>query len=266
MRDEIKEEVERQLRERDEWRQSWRRFGALLLIVVFSARLVWAQQHVNGVGGEHQMADLFKRFFTWSGTSITTVGDLVTTGDFYAGVGGLFSAAAGTGTASSSAISGSYAFRALVSGAKFGIGPGANSTLAEVSNGYLTSPSYIAMENPVPVNSVYVNNVIAALTYGGGTLPARALTVTNVSWNVRTAGSGGSTNNTFQISDGTNTCNCTMACNQSTGSKIASCSNGAGTGCVYAASAALTYAFSALGDCTVPMDVLGNMTVWGKWQ
>lgn len=139
------------------------------------------------------------------------------------------------------------------------------------SNGsYITcgvnSVGYIASGTPETIASVYVNNVIAPFTYGGGTLPARAHTITDISWNVRTAGAIGSTNNTFQISDGTNTCNCTMACNQTSGSKIASCANGAGTGCVYAASAALTYSFSALGDCVQPMDVLGNMTVWGKWQ
>lgn len=135
-----------------------------------------------------------------------------------------------------------------------------NSVAKMATSGVLESST------PMHVASVYVNNTIAAFTYGGGKLPAHANTITNVSYNIRTIGSGGTTNNTFQISDGTNTCNCTFACNQATGSQIASCANGAGTGCVYAASAALTFGFSAVGDCTVPTDILGNMDVLGKWQ
>lgn len=125
---------------------------------------------------------------------------------------------------------------------------------------------YARSATPVPI-SVYVNNVVVSgFTYGGMTLPAHPFTVTDIAYYIRTQGTGGSTNNTFQVTDGTNTCTCTFACNQATGSQIASCSNGAGTGCVYAASAALQFKFSGVGDCTGPTDLLGNMQVLGKWQ
>lgn len=279
VRDEIKEEVERQLADRDR-KRARRRIGFVILTVCLSASIAGAA----GSGGEHQLSDLFRRFFTWTGSDINAVGAIgVPNGNFLASVNnGIFLDGTTTGirrifsdgadilandTFVSQVGSATRGFTCATTGCRWGIGPGANSYLEEVSNGSITTPSYIASATPHTLDSVYFNGLpVATFIYGGGTLPARAFTVTGIRFNIRTAGSGGTTNNTFQVSDGTNTCNCTMACNQSTGSKRASCANGAGSGCVFPASAALTYAFSALGDCTSVMDVNGNLAVEGNWQ
>lgn len=172
------------------------------------------------------------------------------------------------GTATANIASGSNAIAMATNGARIDLGSGlldyltSNGTDMFVGGG----AGYLASAIPVVLGSVYVNTTINAFTYGGGTLPAHAATVTDIAFNIRTVGSGGTTNNTFQVSDGTNTCNCTFACNATIGSKIAACANGAGTGCVYAASAALTYGFNSVGDCTVSTDILGNIDVRGKWQ
>jgi hypothetical protein len=166
--------------------------------------------------------------------------------------------------------SGNNAFEFLTNGLRGDFGTGTDdfftSDGTNIIAGTGAGAGYIASSVPMMIAAVYVNHTILALTYGGGTLPARPATVTNIAYYVRASGTGGTTNNTFQISDGTNTCNCTFACNQATGSQFAACTNGAGTGCVYASSAALTYGFSAIGDCVVPTDLLGNVTVRGKWQ
>lgn len=286
---------------------------AVLILGALCGAIALAQQGPGAFGGSHQMADLFKVFFTWTATNILTSGGRAITstsgaecaygmspasGTFHAvcfnatgggntstvyiaesstvlylSAGGNISLSPGSGNRvitgegyTSTIASGSSAFAASNSGAKWNIGPSVSSTLEEVSNGYLTSPAYIASATPFTLSDVYVNNTVAALTYGGAALPARAFTVTDIGYSVRAAGTGGSTNNTFRVSDGTNTCLCTFACSITTGSKIAACANGAGTGCVFAASAALTYGFSAVGDCTGPTDLLGNVSVRGKWQ
>lgn len=130
-------------------------------------------------------------------------------------------------------------------------------------SGPMVSPGY--SPPPQTLDAVYINNVIAAAyTYGGGgTLPSRPFTMTGIRFVVRTAGATGSTNNTFRASDGTNTCDCVMACNQTTGAKRATCTSNAGTGCAFPASAALSYSFPTLGDCVTPMDVNGNLSVEG---
>jgi hypothetical protein len=121
------------------------------------------------------------------------------------------------------------------------------------------------------LSSVYVNNTLFAFIYGGGTLPARPFTVSDIGYYIRATGSGGtdagaSDNNQFRVSDGTNFCGCAFACTQATGPQIAACTGDAGTGCVFAASAALTYSFPAVGTCSTPTDILGNLDVRGRWQ
>lgn len=170
--------------------------------------------------------------------------------------------------------SGNDAEKYDVDGLRLHLGTGSDDFID--SNGtYLrvgsSSGGYLASATPETIASVYVNNTISAFTYGGGTLSAHALTVTDIAYSIRTVGSGGidggiTDNNTFEVSDGTNKCGCTFACTQATGSHIALCVNDAGTGCVYAASAALTYGFPTLGSCTTSTDILGNLDVRGKWQ
>lgn len=165
-------------------------------------------------------------------------------------------------------VSGANAFSFDVDGLRGDFGTGStdyidsNGTYARVGAG----AGYLASAQPFTLDSVYVNNLVQVLTYGGGTLPARAFTVTGIKFYVRANGVGGTTNNTFQVTDGTNTCDCSFACNVGTASRRATCSNGAGTGCVYAASAVLSYGFSAIGDCGTATDLLGNVSVEGNWQ
>lgn len=128
---------------------------------------------------------------------------------------------------------------------------------------------YTPSGTPFSIASVYVNNIPqTGFVYGGGTLPAHAFTVQAIRYYVRTAGSGGTTNANFQIIDGSSdTCNCTYACNDNVGVKRASCSSGAGTGCAFAASAALTYKYTTPGDCAATSaDIVGNIEVEGIWQ
>lgn len=164
---------------------------------------------------------------------------------------------------------GNNAFFFDVDGLRGDFGSGSNDYL-DSTGSYIRiggGSGYASSAIPFTLDAVYVNGVATATTYGGGVLPARAFTVTGIKYRVRTAGSGGTTNAVFQVSDGTNTCTCSYACNATQGSKLTACANGAGTGCVYAASATLTYSFTSVGDCAgTTADIQGNINVQGNWQ
>lgn len=219
------------------------------------------------------------------GTTVTFAGPLTTASNFTWGSGTSASGFLG-GTTNYATVSAGGAFGVWIYGANAAasgrpqivLGSNTNLNDADLLVGFADNSSvttfqasvnaagYIASTTPVTLSSVNINNTILPYVYGGATLPAHPFTVTDIGYFIRAVGSGGSTNNTFQISDGTNTCNCTFACNQAVGPHIATCANSAGTGCVYAASATLFYLFSAIGDCTTASDVLGNLDVRGKWQ
>lgn len=106
----------------------------------------------------------------------------------------------------------------------------------------------------------------------GHILPARAFTVTAVTGLVSVVSGGGAANTVWTITDGTNTCTATFTCNTSaitgtanTGAKRVATANGAGTGCVYPASAALTISVTTAG-CTTTQPTFRNVDVVGKWQ
>ncbi len=290
MRDEIKEEVEKQLRERGSrrMRRNWILF--CVMATLFGGAAI-AQQQSGGLGGTHQMADLFKVFFTWTASQLTVASNRTfrvvgssTTLTFDGNQPNFFyltgsairitdstsgsALVIDTGAINSLQVSGSNSFQ-QVDGARVDLGSAANDYLD--SNGSYArvggGAGYLASATPFTLDSVYVNAVPTAVTYGGGGLPARAFTVVSIRHRVRTAGSGGSTNAVFQISDGTNTCTCSYACNATQGSKIITCANGAGTGCAYAASASLTYSYTSVGDCgATSADIQGNINVQGYWQ
>lgn len=115
--------------------------------------------------------------------------------------------------------------------------------------------------------SAYPNALLTAITMAGHALPAHAFTVTDVTMYVSVASSATVANTVWTISDGTNTCTATFACNTSTnttGTKTVATANGAGTGCVYAASAVLTLAVTTQGCATAA--TVKNVDVVGKWQ
>lgn len=110
----------------------------------------------------------------------------------------------------------------------------------------------------------YVNNTIAALTYGGFTAPARDFQVSAVRFRIRTAGSGGSSNATIRISDGVSNCDCAFACNTAAGNQRVACSDD--TACDFEASDSMTVSVSGVGDCTVTTDILGNIEFETLWE
>lgn len=143
MRDEIKEEVEQQLRERDRKRRKRNIAYALLTLFVASAA------GAANFGGEHQASDLFRRFFTWSGNDITLAnnGTLTVTGSAsstfnpnvdanftymqgsplrVSGAAATFAVYADTGGFASGAGSGTNAFGVITNGARIDFGGGAN--------------------------------------------------------------------------------------------------------------------------------------------
>lgn len=163
---------------------------------------------------------------------------------------------------------GNNAFQFDVDGLRGDFGSGSddyidsNGTYARVGAG----AGYLASAQPFVLASVYVNNLVAALTYGGRDLPANAFTVTAITYRVRAAGITGSTDNTFRISSAAGNCDCTFACNAAAANYRTTCTGTSGTGCAFAASSDLTFAFSGVGDCATATDIIGNIEVEGNWQ
>ena len=132
--------------------------------------------------------------------------------------------------------------------------------------GTATAIAYVATR--ATLASVYINGVtLAATNYGGDVLPAQAFTVAQVTFRISTAGSGGTTSFAFRISDGTNICDCTLACNSAGSTNYnTTCAGAGGSGCALPASANLTYSVNSIGDCTVGPTILGTVQVRGTWQ
>jgi len=108
---------------------------------------------------------------------------------------------------------------------------------------------------------------VSVQTLGGKILPSdRFLQFTAVSLRISAAGVGGSTDAIFRVTDGTNTCDCTFACNAVAGNKRASCVSGGGSGCLFSTNADITYSWASAGNCVTPPAVLGNVDVNGVWQ
>lgn len=129
-------------------------------------------------------------------------------------------------------------------------------------NGILSG--YLASTTPHTMFSTYVNNTIQAFTYGGGVAPAFDFQVSAVRFAIRTAGSGGSSNATIRISDGTTNCDCTFACNTAAGNVRAAC--GTDSNCDFEASDSMTVSVSGVGDCSVTTDILGNIEFEAIWE
>ncbi len=135
----------------------------------------------------------------------------------------------------------------------------------------ITNASTIVSGTEYVSFSVAPNALLAATTLGGAIIGPQAFTVTGISPFVATQAVTTAATLVFTISDGTNTCTGTFTCDgtgiaslQGTGPKRVTTANGAGTGCVYAASAALTLSVSTQGCGTAP--IVNNINVVGKWQ
>lgn len=117
-------------------------------------------------------------------------------------------------------------------------------------------------DGPVTLSSQPASGALAAISLGGGVLPARAFTATAIRFRISAAGVAGTTNNVVRISDGTNNCDASFACN----SAVANYRITTTGACNFAASASLTYSVNAIGDCASPTTVLGAVDIEGEWR
>lgn len=129
----------------------------------------------------------------------------------------------------------------------------------------LSFDGYLASITPDTLTSVWVNANTTGLK-GGHKLPARAFTVTGLSY-LDTVASVGAGSAVWTITDGTNTCTATVTCaaDAANSANRVATANGAGTGCVYAASAALTLTLTTAG-CATTQETFANVDIEGKWQ
>lgn len=105
--------------------------------------------------------------------------------------------------------------------------------------------------------------LVASTVYGGAVAP-QAWTVTSVRG--YTSVSGGTGTGKWQITDGTNTCDCSFTCNAAAGPFTNACTNNAGTGCVFASAASLSLVWGTTSACTTTQPTLINADVYGNWQ
>lgn len=106
----------------------------------------------------------------------------------------------------------------------------------------------------------------------GHVLPAQPFTVTGITGYASVASGGGAANTVLTVTDGTNTCTVTIACNvappagtSTAGALNVAAANGAGTGCAFPASATLTASVTTAG-CTTTQPTLRNLDLVGSWK
>lgn len=114
---------------------------------------------------------------------------------------------------------------------------------------------------PITLTSIPLSGSLSAATLNSLVLPARSFTVTAQRINVSVAGSTGSTNVVLRVTDGTNNCDASFACNATAGAKRPTLS---GT-CTFSASATLTMSVNSTGDCVTPPVILGVLDIEGNW-
>ncbi len=174
-------------------------------------------------------------------------------------------------TFTSTIASGSVAFQSET-GAKTCLGSSAVGCLTyETANTSVNSTVAIASPTEFTSFTVAPNALLTAITFGGTITAAKPFTVTGVTLYVSVQSTSTAANTVFTITDGTNTCTATFTCNstgiasfQGVGAKRVTTANGAGTGCVYAASTPLTIAVTTQGCATAA--TVTNINVVGKWQ
>jgi len=125
--------------------------------------------------------------------------------------------------------------------------------------------SMMAQQAPVYLPPVLVNAALTVSTLGGFVLPSGYdPTVNALTFYVGASGTGGSTNATIRLSDGTLQCDFAFACNASTGAKRIA---GSGAGCgSFTAGSTFTLSVVSIGDCAVGPTLTGNATVEALWR
>lgn len=185
---------------------------------------------------------------------------------------GLMGVALAAGTATriegnsiiSQAASSADAFQAAVNGAFIHFGSGSTDKCS--SNGtYVSCNSTWASRNPIPLDEVLVDGILTAASYGGFQIPAPGGTnsytsiIQMATMFVKTGGTGGSSDMSFQITDGTNICTCDFGpCNVADGTVTQTSCTGS---CQYGSGAVLSYSFTDVGDCSVPAVAQGNLQI-----
>ena len=107
---------------------------------------------------------------------------------------------------------------------------------------------------------------LGLVVLGGRILPPQPIEFRAAYFRINVQGTGGNTNVILQISDGVNTCNCPFPCDAPPGNKRISCNPIAGTGCMFAPGADVTYSWAAVGNCAVKPGIVGNLALGGIWQ
>lgn len=147
---------------------------------------------------------------------------------------------------------------------EWGVNYGATgSTYSSKAN--MNPMGYLTSKTPHVLIAAYPNAaVVAGTTYAGVRLPvgrSEDFTVEQITFRISAAGSGGSTNATIRVSDGTNNCDAVVACNTAAGVQTL-----APTGaCAFLTNASLTLQVTSIGNCTTGPTVQ-NLNVVGVWQ
>jgi hypothetical protein len=115
------------------------------------------------------------------------------------------------------------------------------------------------------LSSVGLNAAASAVTLGGHMLGAgQGFSLNSVTLYVSSVGGGGAGSTIVRVTDGTNTCDTTFLCTttNSTGVKRVNGTGTAGNGCLFAASAAITYSITA-STCTTTQPTIKNIDFVG---
>jgi hypothetical protein len=137
-------------------------------------------------------------------------------------------------------------------------------TNATFTTGKVTVPT---LATTVSEYSLYSARVAATFSAGtsvlGGWMLPQAHTVTRMTSRATTSVGTGSA--VFTASDGANTCTCTFACPLSaTATTSYACTNGAGTGCSYAANASVSVTYTT--GCTTTQPTFVGVAVYGLYN
>lgn len=128
-----------------------------------------------------------------------------------------------------------------------------------------TGWSMMAQSEAVLMPPVLVNAALTVSTLGGFVMPGTgAANFSALQFYVGASGTGGTTDATIRISDGTHQCDFNFACNISRGPKRIT---GTGAGCSqFTSGAVVNMTVQGIGDCSVGPTLTGNATVEGLWR